>query len=242
MSVENLLYIRQGLKIDKGPLLRPLYLKQSLARDGLTGIREDRYAAYCALSLTSTPDELKPILKQRQSILMDILSEAGLTVYDPGSAPFSPDAGLSVNPKEIYRIDKGKIVGARFFTSLDILPSTGVGVEEETARNYNRIAVVLHDKKIRTSRMQPNRVIHLQYDDLEAQGAQFLHVFQLLQTYEPGIGFDHGVPALLGFQGKKVVNLEKLIYETFPGLKYEYDGNMPIVELQSKNPQVFQKS
>ncbi len=240
MSVENLFYARQGLQINKGPLLRPLYLKQSLVRDGLAGIKEDIHSAYCALSLTSTPDELKPELKRRQSVLMDILSEAGLTAYDPGSAPFSPDAGLSVNPKEIYRIDKGKIVGARFFTSLDILPSTGVGVEEETARNYNRIAVVLHDKKIRTSRMQPNRVIHLQYDDLEAQGAQLVEVFRLLQTYEPGIGFDQGVPVLLGFQGKKVVNLEKLIYEIFPDLKYEYDGDMPIVELKVKNLQIFQ--
>lgn len=88
--------------------------------------------------------------------------------------------------------------------------------------------------------MQPNRVIHLQYDDLEAQCAQFVEVFRLLQAYEPGIGFDHGIPVLLGFHGQKVVNLEKLIYETFPELKYEYDGNMPIVELKTKNPKIFQ--
>lgn len=239
MFVENIVYARQGVQIDKGPFSRPFYLKQLLARDGLAGIKEDQHAAYCALSLTSTPDELKPILKARQSVLMDILTESGLTAYDPGSAPFSPDQGLKFGPEEIYRVDKGKIVGARFFTSLDILPSTGVGVEEETARNYNRIAVVLHDKAIRTSRMQPNRVIHLQYDDLEAQGAQFVQVFQLLQSFEPGIGFDHGVPVLLGFQGKKVVNLEKLIYETFPDLKYTYDGGMSIVQLKVKNIQVF---
>lgn len=79
MFAENWIYAKQGVQIDKGLLSRPFYLKQLLARDGLAGIKEDKHAAYCALPLTSTPEELKPELKRRQSILMNILSEAGLS-------------------------------------------------------------------------------------------------------------------------------------------------------------------
>lgn len=239
MPIENLFFAKQDVQIDKGPLTRPAYLKKLSVRDGLSGIQESKQTAYCALSLTLTPDELKPILKERQTKLMNILKEAGLTAYDPGSAPLSPDSGLTIGPEEIYRVDKGKVVGARFFVSLDLLPSTGVGVEEETARTYNRIAVILHDKAIRTSRMQPNRIIHLQYDDLDLQRGQLIEVFRFLQRFEPGIGFENGVPVLLGFQRNHAVNLEKETYKTFPDLKYEYDGSKPIVKLKAVNPDVF---
>lgn len=236
---ENLLYVKKGIQIDKGPHSRTVYLKDKLRSDGLAGIKENKYAVYCAVPLTSAPEELKPSIKKRQTTLLDILNEAALTTYDPSSAPYSPDLSLEIKPQEIYRVDKGKVVEARFFTLLDLLPSTGVGVEEETARDYNRIAVVLHDKAIRNSRMQPNRMIHLQYDNLEAQKEQLIEVFQFLQNFEPGMGFDNGVPVLLGFRGNKVVNLEKETYRIFPDLEYMYDGKKPIIRLTAENPEIF---
>lgn len=242
MGVENFLYPRHGLQIHHGPLTRPFYLKDKLKGDGLANIKENKHAAYCAIPLTSAPDELKPFIKQRQEILLGILKDAGLETYDPSSAPLSPDIGLGIPPPIIYKTDKGKVVGARFFTLLDLLPSTGVGVEEEIADHYNRIAVVLHDKNIRTSRMQPDRSIHLQYDNLDEQRERLIELFRFLQAFEPGMGFDNGEPVLLGFQGRRVVNLEKEVYENFPELKYDYKKvkDKPAVQLISKNPEILQ--
>ncbi len=176
----------------------------------------------------------------QQQLLMNVLQKAGITPYDPYSAPFSPDAGLTITPDEIYRYDKGRVVGARFFVTHDLLPSTGVGVEAETARVYNKIAVVLHNKKIRTSRMQTNRTIHLMYDDFEKQQKEFIKVFHFLKQFEPGFGFDNGEPVLLGFRkNNTVVNLEKETYTLFPNLKYIYDGTVPNAKLICTNKEIF---
>ena len=228
-----------GIKIYKSPLSRPGYLKELLKREGLGGTIENIHAAYCALPLTQAPEELKPEIRKRQKILAGILSEAGINSYDPGSAPYSPDLGLTIKPDEIYRVDTGKLLGARFFTFLDFLPTTGGGMEEKTSLDCNRIAVVLHDKNILTSRMQPNRTIHLQYDNLEKQREDFIEVFKFLQYFKPGMGFDNGEPALLGFLGNKVYNLEKLIYQIFPDLKYEYDPKVPSIKLKAVNPELL---
>jgi len=240
MFAENLLYSRHGLLIHTGPLSRPSYLRRSLEKDGLAGIKENKLAAYCAIPLTSAPEELQPFMSQRQATIIDILKEAGITGYDPKTAPFSPDRGLSIKPDEVSRFDTGRIAGARFFTLLDLLPSTGVGIEERVAYDYNRIAVILHDRNIRTTRMQTNRSIRLQYDNLEEQREQLVEVFRFLQTFEPGMGFDNGEPVLLGFQGRRVVNLEKEIYEAFPNLRYEYDEHVPAIKLLADNPKVLE--
>mgnify|MGYP000318198825 CR=1 FL=1 len=45
------------------------YLKHLLQLDGLSHIEEDPRAAYCPISLTATPVELKCIVKSRKKIL-----------------------------------------------------------------------------------------------------------------------------------------------------------------------------
>lgn len=240
MGFESLLYRHQGIQIEIGPLTRPAYLNKLLFSDGLTGIREDRHAAYCAIPLTSAPEKLQPDMVKRQNNLLGILKDAGITGYDPKTAPFSPDAGLKFTPEEVSRVDTGKLAGARFFTLLDLLPSTGVGIEERVAYDYNRIAVILHDKNIRTTRMQTNRSIHLSYDNLEEQREDLIAVFRLLQNFTPGTGFENGKPVLLGFCGNKAYNLEKLIYQIFPDLKYEYKPDIPAIKLLAANPKILE--
>lgn len=222
---------------------RGQYLDHQLFLEGLSHIQEDPNAAYCAISLTSTPEPLKEDLAERQFTTMEILEQAGITAYDPASAPFSPDRGLTAGPDRVYIEDIGKIVGARFFVAHDLLPSTGVGVEMRTANQLNRIPVVLHDKKIRTSRMQTNRTIHLAYDNLTIQANELVEVFKFLKQFEPGMGFHESRPALLGFsQDGNVVNLAQEVYDRFPDLKYEYDGMKPIVQLSPLNIQLFKEN
>lgn len=86
----------EKLKVVMDPEQRRAYVDMLLELDGLSHIDEDPMAAYCPISLTSTPDELKPFLKERQRVLMNgVLKVSGITAYDPGNAPFSPDRNLS---------------------------------------------------------------------------------------------------------------------------------------------------
>ena len=148
------------------PEQRRKHINLLLKLEGLEHIQEDPAAAYCPISLTLTPVELKEILKLRQQTLMNhVLGNAGITAYDPNSAPYSPDKNLTSHPSEVYIVDSAKIAGARFFVGHNLLPSTGQGVEAEKAKIYNKMAVMLMDKKIRVSRMQPTRTIYLQYDN-----------------------------------------------------------------------------
>lgn len=227
------------------PALRADYLRFMTGAEGLGHIQEDPNAAYCPISLTLTPPELKPILKRRQEILIYVLGEAGITGYNPETAPYSPDTNLTSQPNEVYAVDSGKILGARFFTGHHLLPSSGYGVESQKATQFNRIAVVLMDKHLRISRMQPHRTIYLAYDDFEKQANDFIEVFKFLKQFEPGMGFNGKLPVLLGFPkvdgvvSDNPVDLEEAVYQQFPHLQYFYDGKVPIVQLRSENPQIF---
>ncbi len=230
------------IKVVMDPEQRQRYIDMLLELDGLSHIKENPTAAYCPISLTSTPNELKEPIKLRQKILMDnILAHAGITAYDPASAPYSPDVNLTTQPNEVYLTDSGKIVGARFFVGHNILPSTGQGIEAEKAKVYNRMVVMLMDKNIRVSRMQPHRAIYLQYNNFQEEADKFISVFNMLQLYEPGIGFNESVSVLLGFEktNNKIVDLEETVYREFASLQYHYDGKVPVVKLKSDNPEIF---
>lgn len=230
-----------NLKVVMDPEQREKHIDQLLAFDGLSHIKEDASAAYCPISLTNTPDLLKDALRRRQAILKEVLGSVGITAYDPETAPFSPDRDLTTQPNEVYVVDSGKIVGARYFVGHNLLPSTGQGIEAEKAKIYNRIAVLLMDKGIRVSRMQPHRAIYLEYGNFEEEQQQFPPVFELLKEYNPGMGFNGTLPVLLGFhkQTGNIVDLENEVYTQFPNLQYRYNGKMPIAKLRSENPEAF---
>jgi len=234
--------LSMAIEVTMNPEQRRTYLDTLLANDGLSHIEEDPMAAYCPISLTQTPEQLKPYLQERQHILMEkVLAEAGIEAYDPATAPYSPDTNLTSQPDEIYLVDSSKIVGARFFVGHNLLPSTGFGIEAEKAKTYNRIAVILLDANIRISRMQPHRAIYLQYRDYSLEHERFIPVFQLLTEYNPGLGFNEGKPVLLGFDKKsgEVVDLEHEIYSRFTDLRYEYKGAVPTLQLKPENPEIF---
>ena len=228
-----------SLEILIDPSNRSQYLKNLLIMDGLSGLPEDPLAAYCALSLTNTPTIAKKFVADRQAILKDILETAGISSYDPGTAPGSPDLGLTIGPDEIYKTDLARVAGARFFTAFDTFPSTGVGVEIEAARRYNRIPVIFHDDTIRTSRMQPDCAIHINISDLTEQTDKIVEMFKVLKQYEPGRGLLDSRPVLLGFKEGEIVVLANMIHQQFPDIAYTFDGTKPGLIFGIENHEVI---
>ena len=231
-----------NIKVLLDPGQRKKYLERMLKLDGLSMITEDENAAYCPISLTNTPGELKQILKKRQEILkQQVLLPAEIIGYDPSDAPFSPDRDLTTLPTDVYGIDCLKIALSKFFVGHDLAPSDGKGVEKQIARTLVKISVILLDKNIRVSRMQPTRAIYLQYENFEEQAPQFAEVFKMLKEYDVGAGLKNNLPVLIGFEknSSRFVDLEWLVYETFPELQYKYNGNAPILTFRVENPQVL---
>ncbi len=219
---------------------RAKYIDSLLKLDGIAHIKEDPKLAYCPISLTLVPDKIKPILKDRQTILKQILEKAGLKNYDPSSSPTSPDMSREADHTAIYLEDSQHIANARFFVGHCVLASTGWGVELKLASDYNRIAVVLLDQNIRVSRMLPPRVIYLQYKNFSAQASQFVEVFKFLQQFEPGIGLKNNKPILIGFNKlRQAVDLEEEVYTKFPDLKFTYNGQIPTLEMKALNSQIL---
>lgn len=196
-------------------------------------VEEDPNCAYCPVSLTSTPEELKPAVAARQEQLKKILDSAKITTYDPRTSKYSPDMNKDATPQEVFTVDAGKVLSSRFFSGNNLLPSTGFGTEQGIALSSNRMAVILMDPAVRISRMLPSHAIYLQAANLDAQAERISQVFTMLKEYEPGAGICDKHPILLGFKGGHHVNLEAEIYNSFPELKYQYDGNVPIIDLHT---------
>lgn len=232
---------RHGLSIYKDPIARKDCLRETLKGDGIpVDTIENPHGAYCALGLTNVPNEFKPKLQEWQSGLLGILKEAGIEGHDPITAPEAPDIDPTIPPGDVYRIDEVRVARHRIFTFLNIFASTGAGVEAEIAKRYNRIAVVLHHENIRVSTMQPDCSIHLQFSDLEKQRDRFVQLFQFLQKFEPGQGFDsQGNPILLGFRNNRSYNLAELVYSFFPDLKYNFRAEVDILKYNVLNPEII---
>lgn len=241
----------RNFRVTMDPAQRQQFLQETLihtneflAANNLPVITEDRDAAYCPLPLTNTPEALKPIVRSRQKILMQrVLTPAGFKPYDPGTAKYSPDLERNALPSEVYSADAIRIARARFFTDHRFLPSDGFGAESEIASTLNRIAVILFDKNLRVSRMQPRGAICLQYEDFAQQAKEFIPIFKMLKDFEPGKGLDENIlPILVGFpkNGGAPVNLEQEVYKNFPKLKYIYDGNAPVAKMTPDMKQFYE--
>ena len=240
-----------GIRVVLNPEQRQRHIEHLLALDGLSEVREDRQIGYGIIALTGlgvnvSPinEEIKTFLGSRQSILAAAMAGSGITLYDPASAPFSPDKDLQSQPNQIFMVDSARVANARHVTLSDVLPTTGGGIELEKARRMGKFLYVFHDCNIRTSRMQPDHAFHLSVENFSGRKNELADLFAFVNEYDPAIGFDEGVPSMLGVHRHtgKIVNLEKEVRQHFPQLSYQYDGKVQILIMVCQNSQVFFES
>ena len=239
----------QDFNVIWDPGQRAEHIARTLEPFGLGEVEEDPDACYCGISLTTVPPEAKPVLKDRQKILMQTLKGRGFDAYDPGSSDrYSPDLNLEAQPAEVFAYDAARVAAARYFSGFGLVPSDGRGVESALAFMLNKVSVVLLDNSIRISRMMPACAVYLGYDDVDEQQETIGDVFSMLHDFEPGLGSrpDTGngplrhIPILLGFekQGNRIVPLEDEIQSNFPGMTFSYDPGRAVLPLHV-DPSVF---
>ena len=234
---------KTNIKVLLGPQDRKKYLDSIYVLDGFPTILENHKGAYCPISLTLTPDAIKPYILSRQTKLKEVLEKAGIQVYDPATSNWqlNPDSNSNVGREQVYKIDSMQIASNRFFVGHHLIASSGFGNECEKARIYNRISVILHDRNIRISRMEPFRTIYLAYDNFDHEADEFVKIFEMLREYEPGMGSSGDKPALLGFHREtgEIVDLEEKVHSEFPQFAHEHDMATPRAEFSVTNPEIF---
>lgn len=230
------------------PAQRLEWLRDLLHLDGLGDVDEDPATGYGIIALTglgsniSRENEvLKDKLQRKQRILQEAMAATGVTHYDPASAPYSPDTNLDATPGEVYRVDTKRVALARHVTYVDILPTTGGGIEQEKARRLGKFLYIFHDPDIRTSRMQVDRAVHLSLKHLSGAKDQLVELFRFVHAHDPCIGFDQGLPAMIGKNRETgaIVNLEKEVAARWPGLVYDYDPHKQILEFETRNARMI---
>ncbi len=242
------------LKILMTPEERLKHINTILEIDGLAPeIIDDPSVGYGIIALSGLGNDLSPAnenikacLQNRQDILHAAMKKANIELYDPATAPYSLDANPSAQPDEIFAVDSLRIAMARYITFIDVIATTGSGIELEKARGMGKFIVIFHDPNIRTSRMQPNRTIHLSADNFEALEETLTELFKFLNEFEPAIGVeiedDHTeMPVAIGRNIKtgKFVNLEKEITQRWPELTHQYDGSINVLEMSCQNTDIF---
>ena len=206
---------------------------------GLSTGKEMANAAYCPISLTQTPENLRELVASQQKTLLKILESAGIQAYDPLTAPFSPDQNIDYSPEEIYKQDLTRIHMARFLVGIHSNASTGFGVEWQAAVDLYKVPIILVPQGLRISRMQPQPSIILTFSNLETQADTFKDIFEICQTFQIGKGLQNNKPIILGIQGRNHYNLAEVIYTAYPELKYEHDPQKPTLITQALNPDIL---
>lgn len=200
--------------------------------DGITDVTEDPNMGYGAIAITALRegisaknDEVRAHLRFRQSCLIDAACAAGITLYDPDRASSSLDPNYTVNPTEIFAANTRNVARARHVTFIDVVGSTGCGIELEKARRLGKFVYVFHDPNIRTGRMHPDRSFHLSLNDFAGNKNQLTALFAFVNEHDPCLGFDGRVPVALGVHRETgmLVNLEQAVQERWPELMYRYD-------------------
>lgn len=230
------------VKVVMDPVFRKAFSRQILDSIGLFDVEEEESSAYCPISMTSVPNELKPYLAERQKLLMDTLKSLNINAYDPGTSDkYSPDLNLDATHREVYFFDAARVANGEYFTGHKILPSDGQGVESQLASLMGKKSVIFLDERIRVSRMMPSRTIYLSYNNFAEQINEVKSVFEMLQQYKTGLGIANDLPVLVGFHqdGGKPVDLEDAVYQEFPHLQFKFDGKLPIIKLKAENPELF---
>jgi hypothetical protein len=106
--------------------------------------------AYISGALTALDDA--PRMKLFYELLAEIVEAAGLRAYLPHRVTDPVDAA-ELDPRAVYEIDRAHVTGAAVLVAYAGVPSFGVGIEVELAREHGVPAIVVAERDRPISRL-----------------------------------------------------------------------------------------
>ena len=133
--------------------------------DGDTTVRTGE--AYVSGALTALDDGAR--MRLFYELLAEVVEQAGLRAYLPHRVT-DPVAAAHLEPRAVYDIDRAHVTSARVVVAYAGIPSFGVGIEVELAREHNVPVVLVVERGRTVSRLllgNPAVVDVVRFGDLD---------------------------------------------------------------------------
>src|SRR6266545_1427986 len=133
--------------------------------DGETTVRTGE--AYVSGALTALEDGAR--MRLFYELLAEVVETVGLRAYLPHRVS-DPVAAAHLDPRTVYDIDRAHVTGARVVVAYAGIPSFGVGIEVELAREHGVPVVLVVERERTVSRLllgNPAVVDVVRFTDLD---------------------------------------------------------------------------
>lgn len=142
--------------------------------------------AYISGALTSLEDGARTRLFYE--LLAEVVGTAGLGAYLPHRVT-DPQATAHLDPRAVYDIDRAHVTGSRVVVAYAGIPSFGVGIEVELAREHGIPVVLVVERDRTVSRLllgNPAVVEVVRFADLDGLRRALVSALERMRALAPG--------------------------------------------------------
>lgn len=199
-----------------------------------TGKIERDDFCYGSRPLTGLTAEQQTIISEDHPVIIDAIRKAGKNVYNSQESVFNPKSGLVGEPDLVSAVNTILEISGTFVELTCLTRAGGIGFEERTAIDYLKLPLFFVKKTgIPNGRGRElpsrqltgaQRIIVLEYADVNAQKGQITDVVKMLSGYkELGVGECnvHG-NVMIGYEDGRKVCLKGLVESAFPHFRYDF--------------------
>ncbi len=181
-------------------------------------------------------------IRADHDLIIQAITEAGISIYDPVEAPFNPKNKIVRPPRHVWMANLIGALSSKYFSFTNIGPTSGGGQENDLINiGVGKPNAILVPREVYVSRMTTGivRGIVLQYHDLKVQKAKLVEYWKMLKHYGDfgvgicaveGVGADNkGHESTLvvydkSFKGTqpKPECLTCVVEQNFPDFKFDY--------------------
>lgn len=142
--------------------------------------------AYVSGALTSLEDGARTRLFYE--LLAEVVGAAGLRAYLPHRVT-DPEAAAHLDPRAVYDIDRAHVTGSRVVVAYAGIPSFGVGIEVELAREHGIPVILVVERDRTVSRLllgNPAVVEVVRFADLDGLRRALVTALERVRDLAPG--------------------------------------------------------
>lgn len=142
--------------------------------------------AYVSGALTSLEDGARTRLFYE--LLAEVVGAAGLRAYLPHRVT-DPQAAAHLDPRAVYDIDRAHVTGSRVVVAYAGIPSFGVGIEVELAREHGIPVILVVERDRTVSRLllgNPAVVEVVRFADLDGLRRALVTALERVRDLAPG--------------------------------------------------------